>query len=80
MAEKFLAFDEWKTKYHPAWYLNSQELKNGWNIKELRKPFQKTSRRRACRFFVSGNSGNNVLCKSEIHSGILPLLVLSYYE
>jgi hypothetical protein len=25
MAEKFLAFDEWKTKYHPAWYLNSQE-------------------------------------------------------
>ena len=25
MAEKFLEFDEWKTKYHPAWYLNSQE-------------------------------------------------------
>lgn len=25
MADKNLAFDEWKTKYHPAWYLNSQE-------------------------------------------------------
>ena len=25
MAEKFLAFDEWKTVYHPAWYLNTRE-------------------------------------------------------
>lgn len=25
MAEKILAFDDWKTKYYPAWYLNSQE-------------------------------------------------------
>lgn len=25
MAEKILAFDEWKTKYRSAWYLNSQE-------------------------------------------------------
>lgn len=25
MEEKILDFDEWKTKYHPAWYLNSQE-------------------------------------------------------
>ena len=25
MEERILSFDEWKTKYHPAWYLNSQE-------------------------------------------------------
>lgn len=25
MAEKFLDFDEWKTVYHPAWYLNTRE-------------------------------------------------------
>lgn len=25
MAEKILNFDEWKTVYHPAWYLNSME-------------------------------------------------------
>ena len=25
IAEKFLAFDEWKTVYHPAWYLNTRE-------------------------------------------------------
>lgn len=25
MAEKLLAFDDWKTKYYPAWYRNSQE-------------------------------------------------------
>lgn len=25
MTEKILAFDDWKTKYYPAWYLNSQE-------------------------------------------------------
>lgn len=25
MKERILSFDEWKTKYHPAWYLNSQE-------------------------------------------------------
>lgn len=25
MEERILTFDEWKTKYHPAWYLGSQE-------------------------------------------------------
>lgn len=25
MEERILSFDEWKTKNHPGWYLNSQE-------------------------------------------------------
>lgn len=25
MTNKVLTFDEWKTVYHPAWYLNTRE-------------------------------------------------------
>ena len=25
MEEKILTFEEWKTEYHPGWYLNTQE-------------------------------------------------------
>lgn len=25
MEEKILSFEDWKTTYHPGWYLNSQE-------------------------------------------------------
>lgn len=59
MAEKILAFDDWKTKYYPAWYLNSQEkdeeLFEEWlEYKRAAEAISENEQAQSLPFFVSG--------------------------